>query len=138
MNKHTALIYFHYLLTNLVKTACSFRSYLQGLFLGGVHNIIYLCLYFGSSTEGLRNQCAFFNLGGETERKINPANFLASHLEFHRLPSGCSLCNLSRHLQENHSKIISPHREGTTEAANLQTEARAWSQLLLPRTQNRT
>lgn len=79
-----------------------------------------------------------FHFDRETERKIKPASLLVSHLEFHRLPSGCSLCNLSRHLQENRNMIIFPHREGTTEAANLKTEARAWSQLQLPRHRIRT
>ena len=87
----------------------------------------------GAAEKGTQKP-VFLYFGGGTERKIKPASVLASHLEFHTPPSGCSLCNLSKHLQENHNKIIFPHREGTTEAANLKTEARAWSQLLLPRT----
>lgn len=88
----------------------------------------------GAAKKGTQKPVVFFLFWGRN-RKIKPASVLASHLEFHTPPSGCSLCSLSKHLQENHNKIIFPHREGTTEAANLKTEARAWSQLLLPRTQ---
>lgn len=87
---------------------------------------MYLCT-IRTSERDTQRPVLFYFMG---ERKRIPANVLVSHLEFHRPPFGCSLCNLSRHLQENHSRIISPHREGTTEAANLQIEARAWSQLL--------
>lgn len=65
---------------------------------------------------------------GETE-KIKPATLLVSHLGFHRPPFGCSLCNLSKHLQGNHNRIISPHREGTTEAAS---RSDSWSTCTAP------
>lgn len=70
--------------------------------------------------------CFFF---GGRDRKINPAPPLVSHLGFHRRPSGCSLCNLSRRLRENHNRIIFPRTGGTTEAASLETEAEARSEV---------
>lgn len=82
----------------------------------------------GTAEKGTERLVPFYFF--QRKRKIKPASCLVSYLEFHRLPFGCSLCNLSRHLQENHNRIIFLHTEGTIEAATLKTEARASLQLL--------
>lgn len=63
-----------------------------------------------------------FHSSREVKRKLKVPSWLVTHLESHRLPSGCSLCNPSRHLQENRNRTVFPHREGTIEAANLRAE----------------
>lgn len=75
----------------------------------------------GAAEKGIQGP-VLFHSSRVVQRKMKVPSCLVTHLESHRLPSGCSLCNPSRHPQESRNRTVFPHREGTIEAANLRAE----------------